>query len=59
MKVNWLRLNSANSFWECGGIGRRAGLKIYRKYLYSSEQYILAIGQKPVAFLIYKLSTFV
>ncbi len=25
-----LRLKSANSFWECGGIGRRAGLKIRR-----------------------------
>ena len=23
-----LRLDSANSFWEYGGIGRRAGLKI-------------------------------
>ena len=28
-----IRLISANSLWECGGIGRRAGLEILQRFL--------------------------
>ncbi len=44
-----LRLKSANSFWECGGIGRRAGLKIRRAIK------LVGVQVPPLPFLNYLL----